>query len=84
MDAARIREDVQHAGERLRENLAEGLGRVQETMEENVRRGMDQTRGMVSTLNDQFGTLVKESPLVALGGAFAIGYLAAKLARAFK
>ena len=39
---------------------------------------------MFSSLNDQFGSFVQESPLMAIGGAFAIGYLAAKLARTFK
>ncbi len=84
MDAARIKEDVQQAGEKLRDNLAHGIGRVQEKMEENVRRGADQARGAVSTLNEQFGGFVHESPLIALGGAFAVGYVAAKIARAFK
>jgi len=84
MDAARMREDVQQAGEKLRGNLAEGIGKVQEKVEENVRRGVDQTRGAVTTLNEQFGSFVQESPIMALGGAFAIGYIAAKIARAFK
>ena len=84
MDAARIKEDVQQASERFRESLAHGVGRMQEKVEENVRRGSDQARGAVSTLNEQFGSFVHESPLMALGGAFAIGYLVAKIARAFK
>ena len=84
MDAATIREDVQQASEKLRDNLAEGIGRVQGKVEENVRRGMDQTRGVLTALNEQFGSLVHESPIIALGGAFAVGYLAAKIARAFK
>jgi len=84
MDAARLKDDVQQTGEKLRGNLAQGLGHAQEAIEENVRRGMDRTRGAVTTLNAQFGTLVQQSPLMALGGAFAIGYLAARVARAFK
>jgi hypothetical protein len=84
MDAARLREDAQQAGEKLRGSLAQGLGHAQEAIEENVRRGLDQTRGAVTTLNEQFGSFVRQSPLMALGGAFVIGYVAAKVARAFK
>jgi hypothetical protein len=79
-----MREDVQQAGEKLRGSLAEGLGHAQEAIEENVRRGMDRTQGALTTLNEQFGSFVQQSPLMALGGAFAVGYLAAKVARAFK
>jgi ElaB/YqjD/DUF883 family membrane-anchored ribosome-binding protein len=84
MDAARLKEDVQQATRTIQSKLAEGIGRVQERMEERVRRGGDQTRGTLASLNEQFGSFVQESPLIAIGGAFAVGYLIAKMARAFK
>ena len=82
MDAASVREDVQHAGRVLKDNLAAGIGRVQEEMEERVRRGSDQTRGALDDLNEQFEGFVRESPLIAIAGAFAVGYLLAKVTRA--
>lgn len=84
MDTANLREDVQHASRSIQENLTEGIGRAQEKMEETLRRTADQTQGMFTSLNQEFGTFVRESPLIALGSAFAVGYLIAKLARAFK
>ena len=77
MDGARMRENVQ-------DNLAQGIGRVQERLEERVRRGADQAQGMFASFNDEFGSFVRESPVMALTGAFAVGYLIAKVARAFK
>jgi len=82
MDAATVKEDVQQAGRMFQDTLASGVGRVQEEMEERVRRGFDQTRGAVSSLNEQLGGFVRESPLVAMAGAFAMGYVLAKLTRA--
>ena len=82
MDAARLKEDVHHAGRTIQDNLASGIGRVQEEMEERVRRGYDHTRGAFGSLNEQFGGFVRESPLIAIAGAFAVGYLVAKLTRA--
>jgi len=84
MDAAKLREDVQQATRTIQENLAENIGRVQDRMEERVRRGVGQTESLLSSLNDEFGTFVREAPLLALGGAFAAGYVIAKVARAFK
>jgi hypothetical protein len=84
MDAARLKEDVQHATRTMQDKIAEGIGRVQERMEHRVRQGGDQTRDTVSTLNQQFASFVQESPIMAIGGAFAVGYLVAKVARAFK
>jgi hypothetical protein len=84
MDAAKLKDDVQHATRSIQENLAEGIGRVQETLEDRFRRSGDQTSGMLTSLNEEFGNFVRESPVIALGGAFAVGYLIAKLARAFK
>ena len=81
MDAARINEGVHEAGRTLHD-LASSIGHVQEEMEERVRRGYDQTRGALGTLNEQFGGFARESPLVAIAGAFAIGFLIAKLSRA--
>ena len=66
------------------ENLAQGIGRVQERLEERVRRGADQAQGMFTSLNEEFGSFVRDSPVMALTGAFAVGYLIAKIARAFK
>jgi ElaB/YqjD/DUF883 family membrane-anchored ribosome-binding protein len=68
----------------LQENLAAGIGRVQERMEERVRRRADQAQSMFASFNQEFGSFVRESPIIALGGAFAAGYLIAKVARAFK
>jgi hypothetical protein len=82
MDAARLNEDVHHAGRVIQDNLASGVGRVQEEMEERVRRGYAQTRDAMGSLNQQFEGFVRESPLVAIAGAFALGYVMAKLTRA--
>ena len=84
MDAAKLRENVQQATRSIQDNVAEGIGRAQEKMEESLRRTADQTQGMFSSMNEEFGSFVRESPLIALGGAFAVGYVVAKLARAFK
>jgi hypothetical protein len=84
MDAARLREDVQHATRTMQDKIAEGIGRVQERMEHGIRQGAGPTRDAVSTLNQQFASFVQESPIMAIGGAFAAGYLLAKVARAFK
>ena len=84
MDAAKLKEDVQQATRSFQDNLAQGIGRAQEKMEDTLRRTADQTQGMFSSMNDEFGSFVRESPLIALGGAFAVGYVIAKMARAFK
>jgi hypothetical protein len=84
MDAAKLRENVQQATKSIQDNVAEGIGRAQEKMEDSLRRTADQTQGMFASMNDEFGSFVRESPLIALGGAFAVGYVVAKLARAFK
>jgi hypothetical protein len=84
MDAARAKEEMQHAGRAIQENLAEGVGRMQEKVEESVRRNVDRTRGMLASVNEQFGGFVQESPVVAIGGAFAVGWMIAKVARAFR
>jgi ElaB/YqjD/DUF883 family membrane-anchored ribosome-binding protein len=84
MDAAKLREDVHAATRTFQENLAAGIGRVQETVEDRLRRSADRTEGALASMNEEFGSFVRESPLIALGGAFAVGYLIAKLARAFK
>jgi hypothetical protein len=84
MDAARIKEDVQQMGRSVQSQVTEGASRVQETMQEGLRRGADQTRNVLGTLNQDFGSFVRESPVLALGGAFAVGYLVAKVARTFK
>jgi ElaB/YqjD/DUF883 family membrane-anchored ribosome-binding protein len=68
---------------KLQENLAEGVGRVQEKLEQNVRQRVEQTRGALSSLNDRFGSFVQESPLLAIAGAFGAGYVVARIARAF-
>jgi hypothetical protein len=84
MEAGRLGEDMQQAGRALHDRLAHGIERVQEKVEERVRRGTDQTRGVLSSLNDEFGGFVREAPILALGGAFALGYLIARAARAFR
>jgi hypothetical protein len=84
MDAARIKENVQQASEALQGQLGEGIERVQERVQENVRRGAEQARGLLASANEQFGGFVQESPVIALVGAFAAGYVIAKLARAIR
>jgi hypothetical protein len=84
MDAAKLREDAPAAARSLQDNLAEGIGRAQGKMQETFRRTAEQAQGMFNSMNDEFGSFVRESPLIALGGAFAAGYIVAKLARAFK
>jgi ElaB/YqjD/DUF883 family membrane-anchored ribosome-binding protein len=82
MDASRVREDVSQAGHQIQENLTAGVEKVQHQIEEQVRRGVDRTRGAVSSLNRQLEGFVQEAPVLAIGGAFVVGYLLAKLARA--
>jgi len=84
MDAAQLKENAEQAGRTVQENLAEGIGRVQDRLEERFRRGAEDAQSVFSSLNDEFGGFVRESPLVAIGGALAVGYLIAKVARAFK
>jgi len=84
MDAAQLKENAQEAGRSMQENLAEGIGRVQDRLEERFRRGAEDAQSVFSSLNDEFGGFVRESPILAIGGAFAVGYLIAKVARAFK
>ncbi len=84
MDAAQLKDNAQQAGRSMQENLAEGIGRVQDRLEERFRRGAEDAQGVFSSLNDEFGGFVRESPILAIGGAFAVGYLIAKVARAFK
>jgi ElaB/YqjD/DUF883 family membrane-anchored ribosome-binding protein len=84
MDAAKLKDDVQAASRSIQEGISEGLGRVQETMEERMRRGADRTQNVLTSMNEELGGFVRESPIIALGGAFAVGYLIAKVARAFK
>jgi hypothetical protein len=81
MDGAALKEDL-HDASRTIHDLASGIGRVQEQMEHRVRRGYDRTRGALGALNEQVGGFARESPLVAIAGAFAVGYLVAKLSRA--
>jgi len=59
----------------------EGLNVAQERVQEGVRRGAEQARRAMNTLNDQFGDTVRQSPVLALAGAFAVGYVAARLLR---
>ena len=84
MDAAQLKESVQQAARTVQGNLAEGIGRVQDRMEERVRRSGDQAQNVFASLNAEFGDFVRESPLVAIGGALTVGYLIAKVARAFR
>ena len=84
MDAAQLKENAQEAGRSMQENLAEGIGRVQDRLEERFRRGAENAQSVFSSLNDEFGGFVRESPILAIGSAFAVGYLIAKVARAFK
>lgn len=84
MDAARLKEDVQQATRTIQGKLAEGIGRVQERMERRVQNRGEDTRNTLSSLNGQLAGLVQEAPLMAIGAAFAVGYVIAKMARAFK
>jgi ElaB/YqjD/DUF883 family membrane-anchored ribosome-binding protein len=84
MDAARLKDDVQQATRTIHGKLAEGIGRVQERMERRVHGRGEDTRKALSSFNGQLASLVQEAPLMAIGGAFAVGYVIAKMARAFK
>ncbi len=84
MDAAQLKESMQQAARSVQDNLAEGIGHVHDRMEERVRRSGDQAQNVFASLNAEFGDFVRESPIVAIGGAFAVGYLIAKVARAFR
>ena len=69
--------DVARATEELKDNVTKGIERA----EKRVGEGVAQTKDLVAMVNEQIETLVRQSPLIALGGAFAVGYLIAKLAR---
>lgn len=77
MDAARVTKTA----EELEQKVAEGLHVAQERVEEGVRRGADHARRAMNTLNDQFGDSVRRSPVLALAGAFAVGYVVARVLR---
>ena len=81
MDAARMADTARQAGEHFQDQLSQGLDAAQDRLEEGVRKGADQARSAMNTLNDQFGDTVRSSPVLALVGAFAVGYLAARILR---
>lgn len=81
MDAARVSETARRAGEQIKDEVSQSFSAAQERMEESVRKGADQARQAMNTLNDQFGDSVRKSPVLALAGAFAVGYLAARILR---
>jgi ElaB/YqjD/DUF883 family membrane-anchored ribosome-binding protein len=84
MDAAKLKENVQEMGRTVQAQVSENFERVKDTVQQNLRGGTDQTRNVLGTLNEDFGSFVRESPVLALGGAFAVGYLVAKIARSFR
>jgi hypothetical protein len=84
MDAAKLKENVQEMGRTVQSQVSENFGRVKDAVQENLRGSADQTRNVLGTLNQDFGSFVRESPVLALGGAFAVGYLVAKIARTFR
>jgi hypothetical protein len=51
---------------------------------EEPRAAADQMERLLSTVTDDVGQFVRQSPVLALAGAFAVGYLVAKLVRAVK
>ena len=61
MDAAGLKESAQEATRTVQENLAQGLGRAQERIEDRVRRGADQAQSVLASMNEEFGSLDRKS-----------------------
>jgi len=80
MEAAKLKEDVRQAGRALQE----GIERIQEQVGPGVRRSTDEAFNILTSLSQEVASIVRESPLLALAGAFAVGYFAARMARAVK
>jgi len=58
---------------KLRSNATDGLGCAREHLDD----GLDLVRGLAGSVND----FVTRQPLVAVAGAFVIGYMAARILR---
>ena len=58
---------------KLRSNATDGLGCAREHLDD----GLDLVRGLAGSVND----FVTRQPLVAIAGAFLIGYVAARILR---
>ncbi|HSV06954.1 MAG TPA: hypothetical protein VLI07_10595 [Candidatus Binatus sp.] len=82
METAKLSEDVQQTARVIQDNLARGIGRVQESVAE-LSRDLPEARRLLTSANGRLVSLVQESPLLTVAGAFALGYLIAKVARSF-
>ena len=82
METAKLSEDVQQTARVIQDNLARGIGRVQESVAE-LSRDLPEARRLLTSANGRLVSLVQESPLLTVAGAFVLGYLIAKVARSF-
>jgi len=82
MEAAKLSEDVEQASRVIQDNLARSMGRVQESVAD-FSRELPEAGRLLTSANGRLVSLVQESPLLAVAGAFALGYLVAKVARSF-
>jgi len=78
--ATRFGADVQQTARNVGAQLADTADRARE----RIKNGLGDAPELLSSLNAQLGAFVRQQPIVALAGAFLVGYLVARTARAFQ
>jgi len=78
--STRFGADVQETARNVGAQLVDTANRARE----RLKSGLGDTPELLSSLNAQVGAFVREQPIVALAGAFLVGYLIARTARAFQ
>jgi len=72
--------DVQQTAKKMGAQLADSATRAREA----VKSGLGEAPELLSSFNAQIGAFVRQQPIVALAGAFMLGYVVARTARAFQ
>jgi len=78
--ATKFGSDFQQAAKNVQEQLADTASRAQE----RIKSSFGDTQDLLTSLNGQVGDFVREQPILALAGAFFVGYVIARTARAFQ
>ena len=78
--ATRFGEDLQQAAKNVQEQLADTASRAQQ----RLKSGFGDTQDLLASLNGQIRQFVREQPILALAGAFFVGYVIARTARALQ
>jgi len=78
--ATKFGEDLQHAAKNVQEQLADTASRAHE----RIKSGFGDTHELLTSFNGQVGDFVREQPILALAGAFFVGYVIARTARTFQ